>query len=511
MQSFPNIGNCNVFKPRKQIGNQIEDECKDTLERIEYFEKHLAEFPPSLAYEQVGNPCTEFSKTRKSLNKFFFNSPQSTCIGRKEAFDGVDDLLKELRERFPDIRSLDSFYNFFDGIPKIADSFSKRLEQFRILDSAPNSLETLPQESNRISQPLNNRLEESDDCIHAILERLALFKRLILSDNPIGNLGQNICKDVTKRLQGRNQLHYAIFDSRKRLLHDINRRSKTLNDFGQLFIDRQTGIGGFGGLVGRTRNLFNALRRLIRGRRCFVDRGFNIIRSIPVSIPCRQISSAPGLAIRIVSFFAFLDSGLRCAVQLVISVVLLCDQVNRNSELCCLILCPCVEVELSGPVANDREIDFAILIRPLLHPVRHGFVDLFGFFGIRFCRRSEHIIFGRSAVRSCHSIKCFLNRNLELSDETESLLDSEREVFKPLRQLNQPLPRHRRNNRLKRPVGDVCDRRDNIIEILKCTEQAGTSAVFIPEFQNLISGFSASSKYIPEYFGDLRPEFNRLV
>ena len=105
-----------------------------------------------------------------------------------------------MRERFPDIRSLDSFYNFFDGIPKIADSFSKRLKQLGILNSAPNSLETLPQESNRISQPLNNRLEESDDCIHAILERLALFERFILSDNPIGNLGQNIRKDVDKRL-----------------------------------------------------------------------------------------------------------------------------------------------------------------------------------------------------------------------------------------------------------------------------------------------------------------------
>ena len=351
-----------------------------------------------------------------------------------------------MRERFPDIRSLDSFYNFFDGIPKIADSFSKRLKQFRILDGTPNSLEALPQESNRIRQPLNDRLEESDDCIHAVPERLALFKCLILSDNPIGNLGQNICKDVTKRLQGRNQLHYAIFDSRKRLLHDVDRRRKTLNGFGQLFVDRQTGIGGFSGIVGRIRDFPNALRRLVCSCRCSADRSVNSIRRVPIGVPCRQISGAPRLAIRIVSFFAFLNSSLRRTVQLIISVVLLRDQVNRYAQLRCLILCPCVKVDLSGPVSNNREIHFTVLIRPLLHPVRHGFINLLGSFSVGLSGARKHLALWRSAVRSCHSIKRFLNRNLELSDETESLLDSEREVFKPLRQLNQPLPRHRRND-----------------------------------------------------------------
>ena len=284
-----------------------------------------------------------------------------------------------------------------------------------------------------------------------------------------------------------------------------------MNDFGQLFVDRQTGIGGFSGIVGRIRNFIDTLCGFLGCCRCSIDGGFNSIRRVPIGVPCRQISGAPRLAIRIVSFFAFLNSSLRRTVQLIIGVVLLRDQVNRYAQLRCLILCPCVKVDLSGPVSNNREIHFTVLIRPLLHPVRHGFINLLGSFSVGLSGARKHLALWRSAVRSCHSIKRFLNRNLELSDETESLLDSEREVFKPLRQLNQPLPRHRRDDGFKRLIGDTGDGRDNIIEILEGTQQTGSSAVVVPEFQNLVSGLAAGREYVPKHLGNFRPKVDCLV
>ena len=128
--------------------------------------------------------------------------------------------------------------DLFKRIPKSADSLGDCLEQFGFLDSAPNPLKAFPQESNRVSQSLNDRREESNDSVHSFFECIALLERFILPDNPVRNLGQNISKDISERLHGWNQLCYAISDCGKSLLHNINGSGKALDNFGQFFVNR---------------------------------------------------------------------------------------------------------------------------------------------------------------------------------------------------------------------------------------------------------------------------------
>ena len=288
--------------------------------------------------------------------------------------------------RFPNIRTLKTLNDLFKRIPKSADSLGDCLEQFGFFDSTPNPLKAFPQESNRVSQSLNDRREEPNNSVHSFFECIALFERLILPDNPVRNLGQNISKDISERLHGWNQLCYAISNRRKSLFYNINSRRESLNDLRQLFVDCQARIYGLASLFCRIPGFFKSLGSLVCRLFGSTNRGFYRISSIPVGIPCRQISGAPFFAIRPIAFFAFLKASLSGRIQLVVGVVLLLNQIDRNSKLCGLILRPGVEVALFAPRSNKRKGDVAVFICPLLHPVGHSVVYFFGFLGVRLCR-----------------------------------------------------------------------------------------------------------------------------